>query len=77
MMLGMSQGALADALGITFQQVQKYEKGANRLSASKLQESANFLQVPIAFFSRAHRAIVRPSRRHGTISPNFWLQGTG
>ena len=48
--LGMSQTALADALGLTFQQVQKYEKGANRISASKLQQIANTLQVPVSFF---------------------------
>ena len=50
MMLSMSQTKLGDALGLTFQQVQKYEKGANRLSASKLQQSAHILQVPVAFF---------------------------
>ena len=38
LMLGMSQGALADQLGLTFQQVQKYEKGVNRISASRLQQ---------------------------------------
>jgi transcriptional regulator with XRE-family HTH domain len=50
LMLGLSQTKLADALGITFQQVQKYEKGVNRISASKLQHISSFLQVPIAFF---------------------------
>ena len=50
MMLGMSQGKLADALKLTFQQVQKYEKGANRISASRLQQMANILQVPVTFF---------------------------
>ncbi len=50
MMLGMSQTALGDALGITFQQVQKYEKGTNRISASRLQQTCDVLQVPIAFF---------------------------
>ncbi len=50
MMLGMSQTALGDALGITFQQVQKYEKGTNRISASRLQQACDILQVPIAFF---------------------------
>ena len=50
MMLGMSQGALADALGITFQQVQKYEKAANRISSSRLQQAAHILQVPVSFF---------------------------
>jgi transcriptional regulator with XRE-family HTH domain len=50
MMMGMSQGALGDALDLTFQQVQKYEKGANRISASRLQQIAHVLQVPITFF---------------------------
>ena len=50
LMLDLSQTELADALGITFQQVQKYEKGANRISASRLQHISNVLQVPIPFF---------------------------
>jgi transcriptional regulator with XRE-family HTH domain len=50
MMLGMSQEKLGDALALTFQQVQKYEKGANRIGASRLQQIAHILQVPVAFF---------------------------
>jgi transcriptional regulator with XRE-family HTH domain len=50
MMLSMSQEKLGDALGLTFQQVQKYEKGANRIGASRLQQIAHILQVPVAFF---------------------------
>lgn len=50
MMLGMSQEKLGDALGLTFQQVQKYEKGANRIGASRLQHIAHIFQVPVAFF---------------------------
>jgi transcriptional regulator with XRE-family HTH domain len=50
MMLGMSQEKLGDALGLTFQQVQKYEKGTNRIGASRLQQIAHILQVPVAFF---------------------------
>jgi transcriptional regulator with XRE-family HTH domain len=49
-MLGMSQEKLADALGLTFQQVQKYEKGTNRISSSRLQHIARILKVPVAFF---------------------------
>jgi len=49
-MLGMSQEKLGDALGLTFQQVQKYEKGTNRIGASRLQQIAHFLQVPVSFF---------------------------
>jgi transcriptional regulator with XRE-family HTH domain len=48
--LGISQTAVADALGLTFQQVQKYEKGANRISAGRLQRLAAILDVPIAYF---------------------------
>jgi transcriptional regulator with XRE-family HTH domain len=50
MMLGLSQEKLGEALGITFQQIQKYEKGTNRISASKLQLISVFLQVPASFF---------------------------
>ncbi len=50
LMLGLSQTQLGDALGVTFQQVQKYEKGTNRISASKLQHISQILQVPVAFF---------------------------
>ena len=50
MMLGLSQEKLGDALSLTFQQVQKYEKGTNRIGASRLQQIAHFLQVPVAFF---------------------------
>ncbi len=46
----MSQEKLADGLGITFQQVQKYEKGTNRISASRLQHIAQILEVPVTFF---------------------------
>ena len=49
MMLGMSQTKLGDGLGITFQQVQKYEKGTNRMGASRLQHISQILQVPVAF----------------------------
>src|SRR6188768_2616137 len=49
-LLGVSQEQLADSLGLTFQQVQKYERGANRVSASKLYESARALQAPVSFF---------------------------
>jgi transcriptional regulator with XRE-family HTH domain len=46
----MSQEKLAAALGLTFQQVQKYEKGANRIGASRLQQLSHILQVPVTFF---------------------------
>ena len=46
----LSQGALAKSCRITFQQVQKYEKGSNRISASRLQQIAKMLDVPVSFF---------------------------
>ena len=48
--LGISQTQLGHALGITFQQVQKYEKGANRISASRLQQVSDILKVPVYYF---------------------------
>ena len=50
LMLDMSQVDVANALGLTFQQVQKYEKGANRIGASRLQHISQILQVPVPFF---------------------------
>ena len=50
LLLGMNQEKLANALGLTFQQVQKYEGGANRVSASRLAEMADILGVPIGYF---------------------------
>jgi transcriptional regulator with XRE-family HTH domain len=47
-MLGMSQEKLGDALGLTFQQVQKYEKGTNRVGASRIQQISEILQVPVS-----------------------------
>ena len=49
-MLSMSQEKLGGALGLTFQQVQKYEKGTNRIGASRLQSISHILQVPVSFF---------------------------
>jgi transcriptional regulator with XRE-family HTH domain len=50
LMLGMSQSKLGDGLGLSFQQVQKYEKGTNRMGASCLQHIAHILQIPVPFF---------------------------
>tara|TARA_R110000787_G_scaffold25998_6_gene72801 strand:+ start:904 stop:1275 length:372 start_codon:yes stop_codon:yes gene_type:complete len=49
-LLGLSQEKLGDALGLTFQQVQKYERGANRVGSSRLYEISRILDVPISFF---------------------------
>lgn len=50
LMLGMSQERLADQIGVTFQQVQKYEKGTNRIGASRLQTIAGVLAIQVSFF---------------------------
>ncbi|MEO0497434.1 MAG: helix-turn-helix transcriptional regulator [Pseudomonadota bacterium] len=49
-MMGFSQEKLGEALGVTFQQVQKYEKGTNRISASRMQEMSQVLDAPISYF---------------------------
>ena len=49
-MLAMGQTQLAEALGLTYQQVQKYEDGTNRIGAGRLQQISDILQVPVAFF---------------------------
>src|SRR6202171_5751546 len=63
LMLDMSQTDIANALGLTFQQVQKYEKGSNRISASRLQHISQILQVPVPFFFEGAPAAtaIRPS----------------
>jgi len=49
-LLGMSQEKLGDAIGLTFQQVQKYERGTNRIGASRLYDLSRVLDVPVSFF---------------------------
>ncbi len=65
MLIGMSQERLGELLGVTFQQVQKYEKGANRIGASRLFEISRVLDVPVQFFfddmpQSGDRPIARP-----------------
>ena len=50
MLIGMSQEKLGELLGLTFQQVQKYEKGANRIGASRLYDISSILGVPVSYF---------------------------
>jgi transcriptional regulator with XRE-family HTH domain len=67
-LLGMSQEKLAEAIGLTFQQVQKYERGANRVGSSRLFDLARVLDVPIAYFfeeMEANVAAKSPSRLMG------------
>jgi transcriptional regulator with XRE-family HTH domain len=65
-MLAMSQRQLADALGITFQQVQKNEKGTNRIGASRLHQISHILQVPVAFFFDGAPNASAPHGSHGS-----------
>ena len=65
MLIGMSQEKLGDALGLTFQQVQKYEKGTNRISASRLQQIAHVLGVSIDFLYGGSAAKSEPSTVDG------------
>ena len=73
----MSQEKLGDALGLTFQQVQKYEKGTNRIGASRLQQISHILQVPVSFFFEARRTRpadarrILPRRPRRLMSPTF------
>ena len=72
MMLGMSQEKLGDAFGLTFQQVQKYEKGTNRISASRLQQSAHILQVPVTFFFQGAPSVPgAPQAKGAATSPAY------
>jgi transcriptional regulator with XRE-family HTH domain len=69
-MLAMSQQKLGAALGLTFQQVQKYETGATRISASRLQQMSHILQVPVEFlFEGAPNA----SAPHGSNKSELWM----
>jgi transcriptional regulator with XRE-family HTH domain len=61
LMLDMSQTALGEAVGVSFQQVQKYENGTNRIGASRLQRIAHILEVPAAFFFVGHWVVWSPT----------------
>ncbi len=61
MLLGYSQEKLGEALGVTFQQVQKYEKGTNRIGASRLQDIAKILEAPPSFFFEGAPAAGAPA----------------
>lgn len=66
--LGYNQSDLGRALGLTFQQIQKYEKGSNRISASKLWDIARFFKVDIGYFFEGLTA-VRPGVAEGEAEP--------
>jgi transcriptional regulator with XRE-family HTH domain len=72
-LLGMSQAKLGEGLGLTFQQVQKYEKGTNRVGASRMHEIARVLDVPIPYFYEGLDAIAAsrdPAVRHDAAAPD-------
>lgn len=63
--MGLSQSELAEGLGISFQQVQKYESGANRISGSRLWDVASLLQVPVGYFFEGLGATLEPAEGGG------------
>jgi len=77
-LLGMSQEKLGEAIGLTFQQVQKYERGANRIGASRLFDLSRVLDVPVSFFfddmpeggERAPPRAARAEERHPSFEPD-------
>ena len=72
MMLSMSQEKLGNTLGLTFQQVQKYEKGTNRIGASRLQHISHILRVPVPFFFEGAPRVARASVGKGEApSPDY------
>jgi transcriptional regulator with XRE-family HTH domain len=68
-MLGLSQEKLGEAIGLTFQQVQKYERGANRVGASRLHELSRVLDVPVSFFFDAMDPVRAPAIPDGFSEP--------
>ena len=71
-LLGLSQTELADAAGITFQQIQKYEKGVNRVGASRLQQFSDALGVPPSYFFEGAPTVGKkqPAPQEGELSEN-------
>lgn len=66
-LVGMTQQQLAEKVGIKFQQIQKYETGANRVSASRLWDIAEVMDVPVAYFFEAMEATEAPSSKEESI----------
>jgi transcriptional regulator with XRE-family HTH domain len=73
MIVGMSQEKLGEALEVTFQQVQKYEKGTNRMRASRLQQIAKVLGVPIEFFFEGAPHVSSQRVTATVLRPAMWL----
>jgi transcriptional regulator with XRE-family HTH domain len=69
MLLGMSQERLGESMGLTFQQVQKYEKGVNRIGASRLFQISKILDVPVQFFFEEAPNLGNGKQLHGMAEP--------
>jgi transcriptional regulator with XRE-family HTH domain len=69
MLVGMSQERLGESMGLTFQQVQKYEKGANRIGASRLHHISKLLDVPVGYFFDEAPAVEERSTTPGLSEP--------
>src|ERR1700722_3677384 len=67
-LLGMSQEKLGNAIGLTFQQVQKYERGANRIGASRLYDLSHVLDVPVSYFFEEMPSV--GSERNQSVAPS-------
>jgi transcriptional regulator with XRE-family HTH domain len=70
MLLGMSQERLGESMGLTFQQVQKYEKGVNRIGASRLFQISKILDVPVQFFFEEAPYVGEPGSAPGMAEPD-------
>ena len=77
MLIGMSQERLGDLLGLTFQQVQKYEKGVNRIGAGRLFEVSRILNVPVDFFYEGVNAAPGANETDGAPVMDFVSSGEG
>ena len=69
--LGLTQTQVAQAINVTFQQIQKYEKGTNGVSSARLLQLANFLKVPIKFFFEDYQDFSETTQNDGTQSLNY------
>ncbi|MGX1785748.1 helix-turn-helix domain-containing protein [Bosea sp. NPDC055332] len=76
MVAGISQERLGSALGVTFQQIQKYEKGSNRISASRLQQIADLLKTDVAFFFHGMSQPARALEQARNANPEAVLEFT-
>jgi transcriptional regulator with XRE-family HTH domain len=73
---GLSQAALANAVGVTFQQLQKYERGANRVSASRLHRLALALNVPIGVFFEGIGEVLPPTAKPNPMTAFLGVEGS-